>query len=517
MTHQLIAAERTHTGLLRSTNQDAVYAGQRLLVIADGMGGHAAGDLASRVVVSAFRAIDTETAAQDLTGTLLAAMTEGNKAIADLVADDPELSGMGTTATAMLFAGDQVALVHIGDSRAYLYRNGILQQLSSDDTFVQSLIDEGRITADEAAHHPQRNLLLRALNGSDPRPQVFVREVSAGDRYLLCSDGLSGIVPAESVADALAITDPNAAADKLIELALAGGGPDNVSVIVADVVDTGAAERPKLAADPDATGEFQAAHPTRSMPRIALPPIPEIPGAKPVFLTAEPLAVELADDDDGLDTPESPDDDDLRSTAAEIEQQLPLLNPTARRHRRIAMVIGGLTLLVLALAGAGVWIASQYYVSDDHGRVVIYRGVTGVVFGIPLSSVVEDSCGPDAPDGCVPLRLENLQPAAQDQVASGISARNLDGARDVIARLSMQTTQANATFTLAPSSGTDSTDKPGSGRGGTPGNEPSGHGQATSRPTETSTATPGTQPKPVPVPRQNVNSRLPNTVPDGNR
>src|SRR6476659_3925329 len=222
MTHQLRFAARSDRGLLRSNNQDSVYAGERLLIVADGMGGHAAGDLASRAVVAAFVPLDENPPGADLIAPLRRAMDAGTDAIADLVAEDPELVGMGTTATAMLFDGARMALAHIGDSRAYLYRNGVLHQLSHDDTFVQSLVDDGRITEDEAAHHPQRNLLLRALNGSEPEPMLVVRELSAG-----------------AIADTLAGPETDRVADTLIELALIGGGPDNVTVIVADVLDVG--------------------------------------------------------------------------------------------------------------------------------------------------------------------------------------------------------------------------------------------------------------------------------------
>ena len=147
---------------------------------------------------------------------------------------------MGTTLTAILFAGGRLGLCHVGDSRAYLVRDGQMSQITHDDTFVQTLIDDGRITAEEANSHPQRSLLLRALNGQEVEPDLSMREARAGDRYMLCSDGLSGVVSEETLAEALKDPDPEATADRLIELALRSGGPDNVTVIVADVIeDTG--------------------------------------------------------------------------------------------------------------------------------------------------------------------------------------------------------------------------------------------------------------------------------------
>ena len=143
---------------------------------------------------------------------------------------------MGTTLTALRFSGAQVGLVHVGDSRAYMLRNDLLTQITHDDTYVQYLVDAGQLTADEAKDHPRKSVILRALLGSDVEPDVSIREARAGDRYLLCSDGLSDVVSTETIAETLRIEDPQEAADRLVELALRGGGPDNVTVIVADVV-----------------------------------------------------------------------------------------------------------------------------------------------------------------------------------------------------------------------------------------------------------------------------------------
>ncbi|MDQ3153682.1 MAG: protein phosphatase 2C domain-containing protein, partial [Actinomycetota bacterium] len=237
MTLVLRYSARSDRGLVRQNNQDSVYAGPRLLALADGMGGHAAGEVASKVVIAAFAPLDDDDPGNNLLDQLREATQSGNAAISELVGEDPELEGMGTTLTAVLFAGTKLGLAHIGDSRAYLMRDGVLTQITHDDTFVQSLIDEGRITEDEASSHPQRSLLVKALTGHDVDPSLTVREARPGDRYLLCSDGLSGPVSHETLADALRIPDPQECSDRLIELALKGGGPDNVTCIVADVVD----------------------------------------------------------------------------------------------------------------------------------------------------------------------------------------------------------------------------------------------------------------------------------------
>ena len=201
------------------------------------MGGHAAGEVASQLVIAALAHLDDDEPGGDLLSKLDAAVREGNSAIAAHVEADPELDGMGTTLTAILFAGNRLGLVHIGDSRGYLLRDGELAQITKDDTFVQTLVDEGRITAEEAHSHPQRSLIMRALTGHEVEPTLIMREARAGDRYLLCSDGLSDPVSHDTIAEALQIPDVAESADRLIELALRGGGPDNVTVVVADVVD----------------------------------------------------------------------------------------------------------------------------------------------------------------------------------------------------------------------------------------------------------------------------------------
>lgn len=429
MTHQLAFAARSDRGLIRSSNQDSVYAGNTLLVVADGMGGHAAGDMASRLVVAAFVPLDARDAGGDLLRALAKATRDGNGAISEVVHENPELDGMGTTVTALLFDGGRLGMAHVGDSRAYLYRDGVLHQLTHDDTFVQSLIDDGRITQEEAAHHPQRSLLLRALNGTDVDPSLTVREVTAGDRYLICSDGLPGVVSAEAIAEALANPDPGATADALIQLALVGGGPDNITVIVADVMDTGVGSGPTAAAadhDPDATGPIgtlSAVRMTAEMPRVPLPGIPE----------DVPARAEYVSEDDY-----SPDDDlGLLPTADDADFSG---RPPARSRRRrgaIILVTGLVVLGVAAVIGSYFWVRSQYFVGADAGQVVVYRGVDGSVLGIQLSTVQEGTCEPGL-NGCLPLLVDDLVPAARDQVAAGITAGTLTDARGVVTRLAGQ-------------------------------------------------------------------------------
>ena len=433
MTHQLAFAARSDRGLIRSSNQDSVYAGNNMLVVADGMGGHAAGDMASRLVVAAFVPLDSRDSGGDLLRALAKATRDGNHAIADVVHENPELDGMGTTLTALLFDGGRLGMAHVGDSRAYLYRDGVLHQLTHDDTFVQSLIDDGRITQEEAAHHPQRSLLLRALNGTEVDPSLTIREVAVGDRYLICSDGLPGVVSAEAIAEALANPDPGVTADALIQLALVGGGPDNITVIVADVMDTGVGSGPTEAdaeLDPDATGPIgtvASVRMTAEMPRVPLPGIPE----------DVPARAEYVPDTD----PDAPHAGDGRAMLGAPEPR------RSRRRRGAWSLVGGLVVLgVAGLIGSFFWVRSQYYVGEDGGQVVVFRGVDGSVLGLQLSSVQEGSCEPGL-NGCEPLLVADLVPAARNQVVAGIQAGTLDDARGVIARLAGQMLPACPTVT----------------------------------------------------------------------
>ena len=228
---------RSDIGLHREDNEDAASAGARLLAVADGMGGHAAGEVASAAVIEALRPLDIQVPAGELLNALDHAVRRADSAPRDMVQANPALLGMGTTLTALLWSGSQLGLVHIGDSRAYLVRDGEVFQITQDHTLVQSLLDEGKITAEEVASHPQRLLLLRALTGDHAsRPDLQLHQTRPGDRYLHCSDGLHVVVPADAITRVLlTVADPDQAAADLIALAMDGGAPDNITCIVADV------------------------------------------------------------------------------------------------------------------------------------------------------------------------------------------------------------------------------------------------------------------------------------------
>jgi len=390
---------RSDRGLVRRNNQDSVYAGPRLLALADGMGGYAGGEVASKVVIAALAPLDDDAPGDDLLAQLAQALDQGNDAIGEMVGGDPHLDGMGTTLTAILFAGNKLGLAHVGDSRAYLMRGNTLAQITHDDTFVQSLVDDGRITAEEAAHHPQRSLLIKALNGQPVDPSLAVREARAGDRYLLCSDGLSGVVSDETLAMALQIADPQACADRLIELALKGGGPDNITVIVADVVDVPFGEDAPIVGGAAGDGA-EHAPPDSAAARASATTLPR----------PKPAPAEVIPSDS-----------------------------RARRRRRTRLMLVSIVVLAMLLAGvlAGrVLLFRYYYVGANNGQVVIYQGLKDTVLGVPLHRVYESSCPESAAADCERISVTDLQQSAQMRVQEGFEeSTSLEEARADIRRL----------------------------------------------------------------------------------
>src|SRR6187402_1375086 len=216
-------AARSDVGMVRSNNEDSGYAGPHLLAMADGMGGHAGGDVASSTVIAALVELDGDSLGGREAGqALLDRIDAANADIGDKVRSDPELDGMGTTLIALLRSRDKIVLAHIGDSRAFLVRDGVVTQVTKDHSFVQSLVDEGRISADEAQTHPQRSLVTRVLTGSpDDEPDLVVRQGRIGDRYVIASDGLTDYVARDTVEEVLTTAaDPGECADRLVALAL---------------------------------------------------------------------------------------------------------------------------------------------------------------------------------------------------------------------------------------------------------------------------------------------------------
>ena len=463
MTLVLRYAARSDVGLVRSNNEDSVYAGARLLALADGMGGHAAGEVASQLVIAALAHLDDDEPGGDLLAKLDGAIRSGNSAIAAQVEMEPDLEGMGTTLTAILFAGNRLGLAHIGDSRGYLLRDGELTQITKDDTFVQTLVDEGRITREEAHSHPQRSLIMRALTGHEVEPTLTMREVRTGDRYLLCSDGLSDPVSDETILDALQIPDVTDSADRLIELALRGGGPDNVTVVVADVVDYDYG-----------------------------PTQPIIAGA--VSGEDDQLTLTRPNTAAGRASAISP----RKNAVKRVLPQVDTFTPPRRSRRRIAIGAALMVLLVLAALAIGrTIIRNYYYVAEYGGAVSIMQGIQVSILGVPLHQPYSQGClnsrnqlsvirYGQAGGNCQPMKLSDLAESARAQVAAGLPVGTLEQADAQLRRLSTEsllplcpparaqsppasTPEPTApTTTQAPESGASTPDQPAASPSPTP-------------------------------------------------
>ncbi len=403
MTLALRYAIRSDVGLLREGNEDAAYAGPRLLAVADGMGGHAAGEVASAAAISAISRLDDDVPGNDLLDALADAVTEANHTLHDMVVADSVLEGMGTTLTAMLWSGSRVALCHIGDSRAYLLRDREFHQITHDHTLVQTLVDEGRISPDDVATHPQRSMLLRALDGrADVEPDLSLREAKVGDRYLLCSDGLSGVVSEETLHKTLAsVSNLDEVVLQLVELAIRGGGPDNITCIVADVVDSATASLPPS----DASVVVGAASNGSGGPHYRT----DSPAGRAHLLTrtAPQVAVAIAHDDPAP------------GAATQAEDEPP-------HRRRLPLVKTALVILVVLIVGGAYagwrYTQSQYFVAVDNGKVVVYRGINENVAGLSLSSVYQRT---DIP-------LASLPGMDRSSVRATIPATGLTAAQRIV-------------------------------------------------------------------------------------
>ncbi|NAZ88032.1 Stp1/IreP family PP2C-type Ser/Thr phosphatase, partial [Kineococcus indalonis] len=395
-------AARSDVGLVRSTNQDSGYAGPHLLVVADGMGGHAGGDVASSLAVGELSVLDGEShGSDDAAEHLHRALEAANEQLRRRVSHEPELAGMGTTVTAVLRAGSRLVLAHIGDSRGYLLRDGQLTQLTRDHSYVQSLIDEGRISAEEAERHPQRSVIMRVLTGrDDDTADVSVREARPGDRYLLCSDGLSGVVSHETLQETLAAGEaPDTTCERLVELALRGGGPDNVSCVVADVVELGGGPPPSTT--PQVVGAAAFHRPRRSSAAGT-------PAARAAALRA------AGDGDDDQE------DDDPGPDPAEEARR--------RRRRRRGWVAGPLVLVLLLAGGAWAgwrWSQQQYFVGVDGGEVALFRGLTQDIGPVSTSHVVERT----------DIALSDLPSRYVSLVTGRLSSTSLAAARETVQEL----------------------------------------------------------------------------------
>ncbi|SBS72826.1 PP2C family serine/threonine-protein phosphatase [uncultured Microbacterium sp.] len=399
------SAAISHTGKVRSNNQDSGYCGANLFIVADGMGGHAGGDVASSIAIHRLKDLEHGyTVTADAERDLRDAIADTAGQLIETVAERPELAGMGTTVSALMMVEDHAVIAHIGDSRIYLYRDATLTQITTDHTFVQRLVDSGRITPEEARYHPRRSVLMRVLGDMDPDPEVdtFIMPTQPGDRWLLCSDGLCGVVDDAHTSKTLDHGfAPGRTADLLLKQALDAGAPDNVTIVIVDV----GGQHPLVSGTPTIVG-------SASNPQGI-----EIPAARsgrgggwfhPGRVAAnEPTHYE---------------------PSSEFLEELIEEDRRRARRRRVWWIVGLVAILAafaIALFGAYSWTQTRYYVGADEDTVVIFRGIQQDIGPIRLSEVHDDT----------QILLADLPAYQRIAVEQTISARSLADAVAIVDNL----------------------------------------------------------------------------------
>jgi serine/threonine protein phosphatase PrpC len=406
----ILSAAASHVGKIRASNQDSGSVGNHLFVVADGMGGHAGGDVASALAIRHLVTLDrpygsVEEAREEMYRGIL----DAGKELTRAVADHPELTGMGTTLSGMVRVGDKVVVAHIGDSRIYLLRDGVLEQITADHTFVQRLVDSGRITPEEAAVHPRRSVLMRVLGDVDVEPEIdtHVLDTQPGDRWLLCSDGLSGYVAEREIAEILLTThDPEEACEKLIQASLAEGAPDNVTAVIVHISDSDVSppREPHVVGSAAGPITYQVTPILKAprLPALLLHPLRAVDAADEHFEPEEGYLEELIEEDR------------RRATRRKITWSLGVL-----------IVLGALTWGAIA---SYQWTQTRYFVGEVDGQVVIFQGVQQNIGPISLSTPFE-------PTG---IPLDSLPLFIQESVQETLPASSLDEARDIVTRLTRE-------------------------------------------------------------------------------
>lgn len=465
----MYATAVSDVGTVRSNNQDSAFAGEHLAAICDGMGGHAGGDTASTIAIRSLAHIEQDSRPHDVktvSSMMETSIMAAHDAIAGKAKRERRLAGMGTTVTAVTLVRGYWVLAHLGDSRAYLLRDNHLMRMTTDHSYVQHLIDTGHITPEEARNHPQRNVVMRVLGDFDidPRPDIALRSAHPSDRWLLCSDGLCGVLEDSTIQDVMSsISNQEECAQKLVSMALRAGSTDNVTAVIADAT---------LALDADA---FDLPHQTpliggaaskdlESIADIVNKAVASAPALREDKNSPAQRAAALAQDDDNsknpdegtisitrivqpshireevgeLHTPDTneipivkkkngkvstdPHDPDVARAVKHERDEAHRAHSLRRRWTRIGISLGILLVLfVISGVGYGVyaWTQTQYYIGKDSNKVVIYQGVPTNIFGIALSHEVEST---DIP-------VNKLDKSWQDQLKEGISFGSLVEAR----------------------------------------------------------------------------------------
>lgn len=474
-------------GYVRSNNQDSSFAGQHLIAVCDGMGGHAGGDTASTIAIRSLAHIEYDNHggdAQRLAQMLETSVIAAHDAIVGKAKRERQLSGMGTTVTTVALADNYWVLAHIGDSRAYLLRDGQLLRMTQDHSYVQHLINSGRISPAEAKHHPQRNVVMRVLGDFDidPRPDIAICKAQPGDRWMLCSDGLCGALEDSTIGNTLiSVSDQDECAQQLVTMALKGGSTDNVTVVIADSILSKDADSIDLPQQTPliggaASNNLEALADIVHQSVAAAPPLREesrtSPAQRAAALTQgkqtstnhESLNPNnKTSDDQHTDSDEEKDIQRLAEPSESREEagdrvvqdteEIPIVHKKdgsstadpydpevakainkehleqrkkqrARRfHIRLALSI--ITIVVLTLFGAGTygayyWSQQQYYLGEDNSLVTIYQGVPTNVFGLNLSHPIEHT----------DISVHSLPQSWQEQLAQGITVSTYEQARE---------------------------------------------------------------------------------------
>jgi len=396
---RLATGSISHTGLVRGNNEDAllVDGAHALYAVADGVGGHRGGEVASRTAIEALRAaVAAGRSVQD-------AITSANEAVIERARGDVDLTGMGTTMTAMVVAGGrQVLIGHVGDSRAYLLHDGALRRVTDDHSLVEELVREGRLTPEQAESHPQRNIVTRALGLDEPvEVDVYPLDVVQGDRIILCSDGLTTMVRERDIERiARGETDPQRAADELVDAANRAGGEDNTSVVVIDVLEVDVAD--------DATAT-----------------VPVVPPPSPARIMAP--------------APDVPPPSAARDSWPK------------RVRNALLLFVPLILVLAIAVGGVGFYARRSYYVGFAGNRVVIYKGVPGGVLG--WNPTIDET---------TPIAAADLTPIDHDRVAGGAARGSLGEARRFVDRLQagIDATSTTTTTTTRPRATTTTRPRP---------------------------------------------------------
>ena len=394
----LISSADSNVGRVRASNQDSGYAGYRMFFVADGMGGHAGGDIASAITAQRMAQMDAQYATADDAGaSVLARMLETNELLTQTVSNHEELTGMGTTFSGVIFVEDQAVVAHIGDSRVYLCRDGETLQVTIDHTFVQRLVELGRITEEEALVHPRRNVLLRVIGDTNEPPQLDFQVLTTkpGDRWMMCSDGLNGYVSDSIIHMNLSSEQtPDELVEVLIGEALMAGAPDNVTVVLVDVVPAGLG--------------------------VAIEASPKFVGSatNDVVIQDERLKKKGNEGQDRQYIPDSGEDYDriLRETQRRV---------AFRRLRRIALILAVVGGVFLSAWLGYSYTQTKFYVGQADGQVSIYKGIREELLGFKFSSVYQR----------IPLSVNELPDYQKALVNNTIYATDLEDAIRIVDRL----------------------------------------------------------------------------------